>query len=193
MDSVYANDPRLGDLIDTNSCDVISFYLNMTLVSKPSISFTMPPGLTLLKCTIVSAQLDQQTDDFSLGNASYRGCHGYTVYCEFPPNIIWLQLLATFLPIVQLFNCQWYQKLKTKMPVICSLRCLPSSLLDFMCERHVISVAKREADVCDTSEFMCIKDKEGICTFAYACYYFGFRTNRIQSLFKGSSLVVNGS
>ncbi|KAI8539068.1 hypothetical protein RHMOL_Rhmol09G0152600 [Rhododendron molle] len=125
MDSVYANDPHLGDLIDVNSCDVISFYLNMTLVSKPSVSFTMPPGLTLLKCTIVSAQLDQQTDDFSRGNASYRGCHGYTVYCEFSPNIIWLQLLATFLPIVQLFNCQWYQKLKTKLPVICSLRCLP--------------------------------------------------------------------
>lgn len=161
-DSVYVNDPRLEDLIHTNSCDVFSSYLNWTNESMPSISFITPTGLTLFKCTTLTAELDHQTDDFFHDNTSFRGCQGYTVYCKFPPNY---NLVSTFgFPpngtVIQL------PALSEKETEIQNARDLFSVLssefsVRFHGERHVMSVAKREANVLYTLEFQCMKEKEG--------------------------------
>ncbi|XP_058184709.1 LEAF RUST 10 DISEASE-RESISTANCE LOCUS RECEPTOR-LIKE PROTEIN KINASE-like 1.1 isoform X2 [Rhododendron vialii] len=82
--SVRVNDPRLGNLIGTNGCDVFGFYLNCTLHHKLSgIYFTISPGLTLFKCTTISRVLDKKQDEYFRGNDSYRDCSGYTVYYKY--------------------------------------------------------------------------------------------------------------
>ncbi|XP_058184711.1 LEAF RUST 10 DISEASE-RESISTANCE LOCUS RECEPTOR-LIKE PROTEIN KINASE-like 1.1 isoform X1 [Rhododendron vialii] len=81
--SIRVNDPRLGNIIRTNGCDVFGFYLNWTLPSKPPISVTISPGLTLFKCTNISPELDKKRDEYFRGNDCYRGCSGYTVYYEY--------------------------------------------------------------------------------------------------------------
>ncbi|KAH7840564.1 hypothetical protein Vadar_018662 [Vaccinium darrowii] len=82
--SVRVNDPYLRNLIRTNVCDIFSSYLNWTLPVRPSISFTISPGITLFKCITISPELDKQQDRYFHGNDSYRGCSGYTVYYKYP-------------------------------------------------------------------------------------------------------------
>ncbi|XP_058184718.1 LEAF RUST 10 DISEASE-RESISTANCE LOCUS RECEPTOR-LIKE PROTEIN KINASE-like 1.1 isoform X1 [Rhododendron vialii] len=84
--SIRVNDPNLGELIRTNGCDVFAFYLVWSLPTRPYISFTISPGLTLFKCTTTSPELDKKQDEYFHGNDSYRGCSGYTVYYKYPYN-----------------------------------------------------------------------------------------------------------
>ncbi|KAI8539148.1 hypothetical protein RHMOL_Rhmol09G0158900 [Rhododendron molle] len=83
--SIRVKDPNLGYLIGTKACDVVGFYLNWTLPPKLNgISFTISPGLTLLRCPTISPELDKKRHEFFRGNDSYRGCSGYTVYYKYP-------------------------------------------------------------------------------------------------------------
>ncbi|KAH7840563.1 hypothetical protein Vadar_018636 [Vaccinium darrowii] len=81
--SVRVDDPRLGNLIRTNGCDIFSFYLNWTLPVRPPISFTISPGITLFKCTTISPELDKQQESYFHGSNNYSGCSGYTVYHKY--------------------------------------------------------------------------------------------------------------
>lgn len=159
--SVWVNDPRLGNLIRTNGCDIFSFYFNWTLPVRPSISFTISPGITLFKCTTISPELDKQQDAFFHGNDSYRGCSGYTVYYKYPHHYL-VQSNGSFLP-----NCSVIE-----LPVVLELRSRNSSDL-FSVLASVFSIKFHVSKECfkcrhkggqcagDRRHFSCIKEKEG--------------------------------
>ncbi|KAL7240320.1 hypothetical protein ACSBR2_006052 [Camellia fascicularis] len=67
----------LEELINSKSCDIFS---NLTLLSGPSISYTISSNLTLFKCPTNSNSKPQlQTEVYNFSN-----CPGYTVYYTDP-------------------------------------------------------------------------------------------------------------
>ncbi|KAH7840409.1 hypothetical protein Vadar_016466 [Vaccinium darrowii] len=159
--SVRVNDPRLGNLIRTNGCDIFSYYFNWTLPIGPSISFTISPGITLFKCTTINPELDKQQDSYFHGNASYRGCNGYTVYYKYP-NHYPLPSNGSIPP-----NCSVIE-----LPVVSERGNRNASDLfsvlasEFSIEFHVSNSCRecsRKGGRCDHDgpHFLCKKEKEG--------------------------------
>ncbi|GMP83458.1 hypothetical protein CsSME_00037360 [Camellia sinensis var. sinensis] len=82
-------DKNLESLIKSNSCDVFDFYLNWSLPTTPSVSFTVSPILTLFKCPTGNRSLDQRIEKFFSRNHNYsyyNGCSSYRVYYKYPDH-----------------------------------------------------------------------------------------------------------
>ncbi|CAL5350212.1 unnamed protein product [Camellia sinensis] len=83
-------DKNLESLIKSKSCDVFTFYLNWTLPTTPSVSFTVSPNLSFFKCpTGVDGAVDQLIEQFlsrKHNYSDYKGCSGYRVYYKYPDD-----------------------------------------------------------------------------------------------------------
>ncbi|KAE9445982.1 hypothetical protein C3L33_22122, partial [Rhododendron williamsianum] len=159
--TIKINDPLLRTLIEYKSCN-FSSYINP--LNTLSVSFTVSPNLTIFKCLASSPELENQTDNYFVGDyIYYRGCRGYTVYYSYPNQQVDRVPASESIPP----NCVFFQ-----LPVVSSVedRNLsdPFSLLTsgFSVGYHV----SEECQAClagggrcsrDTREFRCLKDKGG--------------------------------
>ncbi|KAH7839216.1 hypothetical protein Vadar_001331 [Vaccinium darrowii] len=161
-DSIQVKDPILEKLINEKNCDISSF---LNLSSTPSISYTISPNLTLLKCMTNNVELQLQTAKYFRDNSnysSYKGCHNCTVFYSYPNPPVQVPTQGSYPP-----NCAAFQ-LPLVSPFAEQNLEDPFSLLasDYSITFHVseeCQACRLKGSQCplDSQEFLCLKKRGG--------------------------------
>ncbi|KAH7840995.1 hypothetical protein Vadar_024280 [Vaccinium darrowii] len=162
-DSIQVKDPILEKLINEKNCDFSSF---LNLSSTPSISYTISPNLTLLKCMTNNVELQLQTAKYFRDNSnysSYKGCHNYTVFYSYPNPPVQVPTQGSYPP-----NCAAFQ-LPLVSPFAEQNLEDPFSLLasDYSITFHVseeCQACRLKGSQCplDSQEFLCLKKRGAV-------------------------------